>query len=67
MHGQEDGNVTINSNESCDEEEVEYLTLSDAQVANHILGQVVSCSAGITSNLPFNPSIHYGIHTSTKT
>ena len=46
-HGQEDGNVTINSNESCDEEEVEYLTLSDAQVANHVLGQVVSC----TSNL----------------
>jgi hypothetical protein len=43
-HDQEDGNVTINSNESCDGEEVEYLTLSDAQVANHVLGQVVSCS-----------------------
>ena len=44
VHGQEDGNVTINSNKSCDEGEVEYLTLSDAQVANHVLGQVVSCS-----------------------
>ena len=36
------------SNDSCDGEEVEYLTLSDAQVANHVLqfvlGQVVSCS-----------------------
>ena len=32
------------NNESCDREEVEYLTLSDAQVANHVLGQVVSCS-----------------------
>ena len=41
---QEDSNVTINSNESHDEEEVEYLMLLDAQVANHILGQVVSCS-----------------------
>ena len=40
----QDGNVTINSNESHDREEVEYLTLSDAQVANHVLGQVVSCS-----------------------
>ena len=39
-----EGNVTIYSNESCDGEEVEYLTLSDAQVANHVLGQVVSCS-----------------------
>ena len=44
VHGQEDGNVAINSNESCDGEEVEYLTLSDAQIANHVLGQVVSCS-----------------------
>ena len=43
-HGQEEGSVTINSNESCDGEEAEYLTLSDAQVANHVLGQVVSCS-----------------------
>ena len=42
--GQEDDNVTINSNESCNEEEVEYLTLLDAQVANHVLGQLVSCS-----------------------
>ena len=39
-----DQNVTIISNDSCDGEEVEYLTLSDAQVANHVLGQVVSCS-----------------------
>ena len=38
----EDG--TINSKESYDGEEVEYLTLSDAQVANYVLGQVVSCS-----------------------
>ena len=43
--GQEaDANVTINNNEPCDGEEVEYFTLSDAQVANHVLGQVVSCS-----------------------
>lgn len=41
---QEDGDVTINSNESHAGEEVEYLTLSDAQVANHVLGQVVGCS-----------------------
>ena len=38
------GQDDTNSNESCNGEEVEYLTLSDAQVANHVLGQVVSCS-----------------------
>ena len=42
--GENDTTVTINSNESFNGEEAEYLTLSDAQVANHALGQVVSCS-----------------------
>ena len=40
---QNDTTVT-NSNESFNGEEAEYLTLSDAQVANHALGQVISCS-----------------------
>ena len=40
----QDGNVTVDSNKSYDREEMEYLTLSDAQVANYVLGQVVSCS-----------------------
>ena len=42
--GENDTTVTIISNESFNGEEAEYLTLLDAQVANHALGQVVSCS-----------------------